>query len=142
MRWASLAVTAISLALAATSAQAGTGGASASEGVTVEGGLTFSSPMRAAGATWYGPGLYGNKTACGETLTPTIVGVAHKSLPCGATVKIAYHGHYLVTTVIDRGPYSKGNSFDLTNGARQALRFNGANRVHYAIAVGAPSQRH
>ena len=90
--------------------------------------------MKVAGATWYGPGLYGNHTACGETLTPTIVGVAHKTLPCGATVKLAYHRHYLVTTVIDRGPYSPGNSFDLTNGARHALGFGGANRLQYAVA--------
>jgi peptidoglycan lytic transglycosylase len=91
--------------------------------------------MRFAGATWYGPGLYGNHTACGETLTPTIVGVAHKTLPCGTTIKLAYHGRSLVTTVIDRGPYSPGNSFDLTNGARRALGFSGADRVQYAVDI-------
>ena len=31
----------------------------------------------------------------------------------------------LVTRVIDRGPYSPGNAFDLTNGARRALGFEG-----------------
>jgi peptidoglycan lytic transglycosylase len=91
--------------------------------------------MRVAGATWYGPGLYGNHTACGQTLRPGTIGVAHRTLPCGATIKLAYHGHYLVTQVIDRGPYSEGNDFDLTNGARRALGFNGADQVRYAVAM-------
>jgi len=133
----------ICLALAAAPAWAGTGGASAtsSDGtVSAAGGLVFSSPMRSAGATWYGPGLYGNHTACGQTLRPNTIGVAHRTLPCGTTLKIAYHGRSLVTRVIDRGPYTKGNAFDLTNGARRALHFEGANRVRYAVAIG--SKRH
>ena len=102
-------------------AQAQTGGASAPSGeASTSGGagLVFSAPMRSAGATWYGPGLYGNGTACGQTLRPGTIGVAHRTLPCGTTVKINYHGHSLVTKVIDRGPYTPGNDFDLTNGAR------------------------
>jgi len=126
------------LALGAVPAQAGTGGAGvpASDGTVPGGqGIVFSSPMRSAGATWYGPGLYGNHTACGQTLLPGTIGVAHKTLPCGTTLKFAYHGRYLVTKVIDRGPYSEGNAFDLTNGARRALHFEGVDRVRYAIAV-------
>jgi hypothetical protein len=127
----------VSLALGAVPALAGTGGAGvASSDGTVPGGqeVVFS-PMRVAGATWYGPGLYGSKTACGQTLSPGTVGVAHRTLPCGTTVKLAYHGHYLVTQVIDRGPYTRGNDFDLTNGARHALDFSGAAQLHYAVAV-------
>ena len=41
---------------------------------------------RWAYASWYGPGLYGNRTACGGTLGYGTLGVAHKSLPCGAKV--------------------------------------------------------
>ena len=37
--------------------------------------------FRPAIATWYGPGFYGNKTACGIELTETLVGVAHRTLP-------------------------------------------------------------
>lgn len=106
---------------------------SASDG---EGGLAFSTPMRTAGATWYGPGLYGNRTACGQVLQPGTVGVAHRSLPCGTAVKFAYRGRDLVTTVIDRGPYSHGHAWDLTNGARRALGFEGSDRVLYAVALG------
>ena len=47
---------------------------------------------RAAQASYYGPGLYGNGTACGRTLTPSTVGVANKSLPCGTKVTFRYRG--------------------------------------------------
>ncbi len=111
-------------------------GAAGSEGTASGGqGIVFSSPMRSAGATWYGPGLYGNNTACGQTLRPGTVGVAHKTLPCGTTLKFAYHGRSLVTQVIDRGPYRDGYAFDLTNGARRALDFEGVDSVRYAVAL-------
>jgi peptidoglycan lytic transglycosylase len=136
---AGLAALLVVAALAAAPAQAGTGGVGAtSEGPSAaassDQGLAFS-PMRSAGATWYGPGLYGNHTACGQVLRATTIGVAHRTLPCGTTVKLIYHGHALITTVIDRGPYTPGNSFDLTNGARQALHFSGAARLQYAVVV-------
>src|SRR3954447_7194442 len=97
--FALLAVVAIS------SAEAATGGASAYPASAPEGGEVAFGPVRVAGASWYGPGLYGRKTACGETLGKKTLGVAHRSLPCGTTVKFLYHGHVLITKVIDRGPY-------------------------------------
>src|SRR5258708_2450565 len=74
-------------------ARAGTGGlaTTASSEVQAGAGLAFSS-WRSAGATWYGPGLYGRHTACGETLRPGTIGVAHRSLPCGTAVKFVFHG--------------------------------------------------
>jgi hypothetical protein len=136
LRRAALVAALASLALGAGPAEAGTGGASVAvtETTPPAGGIVFS-PMRMVGATWYGPGLYGHQTACGQTLEPETIGVAHRTLPCGSTVKLAYHGHTLVTQVIDRGPYTPGNAFDLTNGARQALEFNGSARLRYAVAV-------
>lgn len=119
-----------------TQAGAITGGASAPSGEgAATGGLVFSSPMRSAGATWYGPGLYGNSTACGQTLRPGTIGVAHKTLPCGTAIRFVYEGRSLITRVIDRGPYSAGNAFDLTNGARRLLGFEGVDRVRYAVAL-------
>lgn len=139
-----LATAILSLALAPLAAEAQTGGMGtpSSEGTSASGaGLVFSSPMRSAGATWYGPGLYGNGTACGQTLRPGTIGVAHRTLPCGTTVKLSYHGHTLVTRVIDRGPYTPGNDFDLTNGARLALRFEGVGQVRYAVALSSAAPR-
>jgi rare lipoprotein A len=134
-----LAVCAVA-ALGATPAQAVTGGASvpveSSEAESGQGDLAFSA-LRWAGATWYGPGLYGRHTACGETLRPNTIGVAHRKLPCGTAVKFIYHGNSIVAPVIDRGPYSKGNSWDLTSRAAEVLGFSSAGQVqiHYAVAV-------
>jgi len=145
MRRTALLVTVAAIALASGQAQAAVGGASSitfggMSSVTFGGAdatgqdLAFSE-MRTAGATWYGPGFYGNRTACGQVLHPGTIGVAHRRLPCGTTVKFAYRGRYLITKVIDRGPYSQGHAWDLTNGARQALGFDGSNRVQYAVAL-------
>jgi peptidoglycan lytic transglycosylase len=122
------------LVSSATSAQATTGGAAVA---TTQGGQDIAfSPFRSAGASWYGPGLWGNKTACGQTLRPNTLGVAHRSLPCGTAVKFVYEGRALVTQVIDRGPYTKGRAWDLTAAASEALEFEGVGMVRYAIAVG------
>jgi rare lipoprotein A len=135
LRWvASLALVA-SLAFGALpAAQAATGGASPVASSPAGAELTFS-PMRSGGASWYGPGLYGNKTACGETLRPNTLGVAHRNLPCGTTVKFLYHGHALITQVIDRGPYVDGRTWDLTSAASEALDLEGVGKVRYAIAL-------
>jgi rare lipoprotein A len=65
-------------------------------------------------ASWYGPGFYGNRTACGKKLKKKTVGVAHKKLPCGTRVAFAYNGQWVRAKVIDRGPYVKGRKWDLT----------------------------
>jgi Lytic transglycolase len=124
------------LAIAPVPAGAMTGGAAPSAPIGTSGGGTVFSALRPAGATWYGPGLYGRHTACGQLLQPQTVGVANRDLPCGTAVKFVYHGHQLVTTVIDRGPYSAGFDWDLTNGARRALGFEGAGTIRYAVALG------
>lgn len=126
-----LAVLAI-VACGAGSAQAAPGGASA---VAAAGQDLVFSPFRSAGASWYGPGLYGNKTACGQTLRAATIGVAHRSLPCGTMVKFVYEGRAVIAPVIDRGPYVKGRAWDLTAAASEALEFEGAGMLRYAIAV-------
>jgi rare lipoprotein A (peptidoglycan hydrolase) len=80
-------------------------------------------------ATWYGPGLYGNKTACGQELTPDLVGVAHRTLPCGTMVEVAYGGTSVVVPVVDRGPYADGMTWDLTEATAKLLGFTGTARV-------------
>jgi peptidoglycan lytic transglycosylase len=132
---AALAALAI-LLCGAGSAQASTGGASsiADSGSSPGQELAFS-PFRSAGASWYGPGLWGRKTACGQTLRPNTLGVAHRNLPCGTAVKFVYHGHALITQVIDRGPYVKGRAWDLTAAAGEALGFEGVGMLRYAVAV-------
>lgn len=72
-------------------------------------------------ASWYGPGFYGNRTACGQTYTPELIGVAHRTLPCGTLVVIEYRGRVLTVPVIDRGPYIAGRTLDLSNATRLAI---------------------
>ena len=84
---------------------------------------------RRADASYYGPGLYGNGVACGGTLMPGTLGVAHKTLPCGTKVKLRYHGHSVTVPVIDRGPYVAGRDYDLTEATKARLGFPGVGTV-------------
>jgi len=91
-------------------------------------------------ATWFGPGFYGKKTACGQTLTPGVVGVANRTLPCGTLVKVSYAGHVLTVPVLDRGPYSHiGADWDLTSGAATALGITETVRIGTRVVGSAPN---
>jgi hypothetical protein len=72
-------------------------------------------------ATWYGPGSYGSRTACGKKLTKRTLGVAHRSLPCGTRVEFYLRGRRLTVPVIDRGPFVRGVTWDLTLAAMKRL---------------------
>ena len=74
-------------------------------------------------ASYYGPGFYGNRTACGQVLREDTVGVAHKRLPCGTRVRFHYRGRTRRIEVIDRGPFIEPRRWDLTEGARRQLDF-------------------
>jgi rare lipoprotein A len=76
---------------------------------------------RPAVATWYGPGLYGHHTACGQVLSHRIMGVAHRTLPCGTPVEIAFGGRTVTVPVIDRGPFTNGARYDLTSATAEQL---------------------
>ena len=90
-------------------------------------------------ATWFGPGFYGKKTACGQTLTPGVVGVANRTLPCGTLVRVSYGGHTLTVPVLDRGPYSHIADWDLTSGAATALGISETVRIGTRIVGSAPN---
>ncbi len=72
-------------------------------------------------ASWYGPGFYGNRTACGQVYTTQIQGVANRTLACGTIVTLTYGGRTVSVPVIDRGPYVAGRTLDLSNATRLAL---------------------
>ncbi len=84
-------------------------------------------------ASWYGPGFFGNKTACGQRLRPGTIGVAHKKLPCGTKVTFNKGGRWLRTKVIDRGPYVHGRTWDLTRKAARALGVEYTESVRAAV---------
>jgi rare lipoprotein A (peptidoglycan hydrolase) len=91
-------------------------------------------------ATWYGPGFYGHPTACGQKLTPKLMGLASRTLPCGTLVRISYGGHLLTAPVLDRGPYGhSGAVWDLTAGAARALQIKETVRIGTQVVGSVPN---
>jgi rare lipoprotein A len=80
---------------------------------------------RPSQASWYGPGMYGTRTACGATLTKRTIGLANRTLPCGMRVAIYYRGQTLTVPVIDHGPYVAGRDWDLTAATARTLGIDG-----------------
>ncbi|MBX5470064.1 MAG: hypothetical protein IRZ21_09220 [Thermoleophilaceae bacterium] len=89
-------------------------------------------------ASWYGPGFYGRRTACGVRLTRATMGVAHRRLPCGTLVSVSYRGHRVTVPVIDRGPYARRVSWDLTSATAKALGVSVTSRVGVAPIAADP----
>lgn len=88
---------------------------------------------RYALASWYGPGLYGNNLGCGGRLTPSTLGVAHKSLPCGKRLTVRYRGRSVRVRVIDRGPYVGAREFDLTHATKKRIGFGSTGRIQVSV---------
>lgn len=86
--------------------------------------------------SFYGPGFYGKRTACGLAYTKTIIGVAHRTLPCGTLVDFRYGERHLRVPVIDRGPYIQGRNWDLSGGLCQALRHCFTGPIEWRIVGG------
>jgi len=119
------------------STHASTGGASSSPGAAPAAPRVR--VRRTAIATWFGPGFYGQTTACGQTLTPVVVGVANRTLPCGTLVRVTYKSHRLTLPVIDRGPYANGADWDLTAQAARALGIEDTVRIRARVVGSVPN---
>ncbi len=75
------------------------------------------------GASWYGPGFHGKKTASGQRFNENAMTAAHKTLPLGTVVKVTNQrtGKSIKVTINDRGPYAKGRIIDLSKAAAARL---------------------
>jgi rare lipoprotein A (peptidoglycan hydrolase) len=104
--------------------------ASASPAVTV-------TVYRQSIATEYGSGFWGQKTACGQTLQRSTIGVANRTLRCGTQVALYYHGRTMIVPVIDRGPYANHADWDLTEATDKAMGIDGTATIG---AVSLPRQ--
>jgi rare lipoprotein A len=100
------------------------------------GARTASNPLtasltvyRPARATWYGPGFYGRTTACGQVMSHALMGVAHRTLPCGTPVALYFGGRTVTVPVVDRGPFANGASYDLTSATAEALGMTGTSTI-------------
>ena len=73
--------------------------------------------------SFFGPGLYGRRTACGLELTKDLIGVASRTLPCGTSVTFKWNGKEVTAPVVDWGPAKwTERIFDLTGGACMAFK--------------------
>jgi rare lipoprotein A (peptidoglycan hydrolase) len=85
---------------------------------------------KSAVATWYGPGFYGRRTACGVRMTRELLGVAHRGLPCGTKVALYYRGRTITVPVVDRGPFARRvAAYDLTAATARALGMTQTARI-------------
>lgn len=91
-------------------------------------GLFASVPAASAagqcgGASWYGPGFHGKKTASGQKFNENAMTAAHKTLPFGTVVKVTDQrtGKSVKVTITDRGPFHKGRIIDLSKAAASKL---------------------
>jgi len=117
------------------SALADTGGTSSAPATAP----TRRAAHRASIATWFGPGFYGRRTACGQLLTPAVVGVANRTLPCGTLVSLSYRGRAVTVPVIDRGPYANGADWDLTSQAALLLGVQDTVRLRAKVVGRVPN---
>jgi rare lipoprotein A (peptidoglycan hydrolase) len=89
--------------------------------------------QEAMASTW-GPGSYGQETACGAQLTPETRGLTHPVLPCGVELLLSFQGKTVQAEVLDRGPHEGNAEFELTAALASDLGFSGTQRVRWRFA--------
>ena len=88
-------------------------------------------------ATWYGPGLYGNKTASGEILQKNTLTAAHGQLPLGSKVKVTREdtNESVIVVINDRKPFKEGTVIDLAHGAADQLGIDDDGEAEVSLEV-------
>jgi hypothetical protein len=87
-----------------------------------------------ARAAPYGPTPSHQRTACNVPFTKDTQGVAHPVLPCGVKLYIRYHGHEVLTQVVDRGPNVPGRDFDVTKALADRIGLHGTQTIKWRFA--------
>ena len=72
-------------------------------------------------ASYYGREFEGRPMASGEPFDADAFTAAHKRLPFGTNLGVAYGGEYVQVTVTDRGPYAPGHDLDLSLAAAREI---------------------
>ena len=75
------------------------------------------------GASWYGPGFHGRRTASGERYDMNALTAAHRTLPFGTWVRVhsLVNGRVVDVRITDRGPFIRSRVIDVSRGAAEAL---------------------
>jgi len=74
------------------------------------------------------------RTACGQPLGRSTMGVAHPVLPCGVKLFISYKDKIVLTQVVDRGPSVPGREFDVTRPLAKRLGLKGTQQIRWRYA--------
>ena len=79
------------------------------------------------GASWYGPGFHGRRTASGERYDMNAMTAAHRTLPFGTWVRVhsLVNGREVDVRITDRGPFIRSRVIDVSRGAAEALGMMG-----------------
>ena len=90
--------------------------------------------VQSGGASWYGPGFHGRRTASGKRFNSRAFTAAHRSLPFGSRVRVTNErtGRSVVVRINDRGPFVGGRVIDLSKAAAQAVGISGVGKVKLA----------
>lgn len=73
--------------------------------------------VQSGGASWYGPGFHGRKTANGETFNQNALTAASKTIRFNSIVRVTYKGRSVDVRINDAGPYVGGRVIDLSKAA-------------------------
>ena len=75
------------------------------------------------GASWYGPGFQGRRTASGERYDMNAMTAAHRTLPFGTMVRVhsLVNGRDVDVRITDRGPYGGNRVIDVSRAAAEQL---------------------
>lgn len=89
------------------------------------------------GASWYGPGFAGRRTASGEVFDPSQLTAAHRTLPFGTLVRVTdvATGAAVVVRINDRGPFVPDRVIDLSRGAAEVLGSVRRGVIHVRVDV-------
>jgi len=88
-------------------------------------------------ASYYGPGLYGRRTASGEVLRPGAFTAAHRTLAFGTCVRVTVvdSGRSVEVRINDRGPFAAGRVLDVSEAAARALQMVGRGVVRVRLSL-------
>jgi len=100
--------------------------------------LSTAAFAQCGGASWYGPGFHGKRSASGQVFDENAMTAAHRSLPFGTKVTVTDQrtGEHVVVTINDRGPFHKGRIIDLSKAAATALGFRNRGTTSVCLAEG------
>jgi rare lipoprotein A (peptidoglycan hydrolase) len=100
-------------------------------------GASLAATSFVGGASWYGPGFAGRRTASGEVFDPSDLTAAHRTLPFGTRVRVTdlETGGTVEVRINDRGPFSPGRVIDLSRAAASALDAVGRGVIDVRVDV-------